>query len=84
MLIATEFHYPKASFLVDPGSGVDLIELKVLQEEIVITPNKLTGMYGITEHAVKTLGTIVVLGVPVEFYAKTGSVMYSQSKLLKR
>ncbi|XP_051161523.1 uncharacterized protein LOC127281712 [Leptopilina boulardi] len=83
---ASEFREPKIRFLVDPGSDTNLIKLCALEPELTLDPSKRTEITGITNHTVRTLGTIVlnIANTPVEFHVVRNNFPVSTHGILGR
>ena len=83
---APEFRNSKASFLVDPGSDVNLIKLSALRQELILDPKRSIPITGITNHPVITIGTInlSILNTLVEFHVVENSIPISPDGILGR
>ena len=85
-LEASEFRNPRASFLVDPGSDINLIKLRALQKEIIIETFNCISITGITNELVKTIGTVqvTIFSTPVEFHVIENTLPVSPEGILVR
>ena len=85
-LEAPEFRNPRASFLVDPGSDINLIKLRALQKEIIIEKLNRISITGITNELVKTIGTVqvTIFNTPVEFNVIENTLPVSPDGILGR
>ena len=68
-ILNSNFRNTNASFLVDPGSDLNLIKTGTLLPEVKYIPKNTVLLAGITDHPIRTVGTpeISIFDVPVEF-----------------
>ena len=83
---APEFQNPRASFLVDPGSDINLIKLRALQKEIIIETLNCIAITGITNELVKMIGTVqvTIFSTPVECHVIENTLPVSPDGTLGR
>ena len=85
-LSAPKFRKKKASFLMDPGSDVNLIKLSALRSELILVPKKSISITEITNYPSITIDTIkfLILNTLVEFHAVVNSIPISPDGMLGR
>ncbi|EFN88563.1 hypothetical protein EAI_12014, partial [Harpegnathos saltator] len=71
-------------FLVDSGSGPNIIKQSCLESDIWVNKNEILKLSGITTHHVTTLGLalIDILGCPVSFHLMEDNFPIPQDRIL--
>ena len=85
-ILNSNFRNTNANFLVDPGTDLNLIKTGTLLPETKYNPNNTVLLAGITDHPVRTIGTleISILDVPVEFHLVKNTFPVSSDGILGR
>ena len=85
-LVAHEFRNSKASFLVDPGSDVNLVNLHTLRQETIIGSSNFISITGLANGPVTSFGTfqITIFNVSVELHVVENTLPISPDGILGR
>ena len=83
---ASEFRAPRATFLVNPGSDVNLVKLRALRQDMIVEFLNSILVTSITNDPVKTIGAvkITILKSPVEFRVVGNELPISLDEILGR
>ncbi|EFN71641.1 hypothetical protein EAG_14874, partial [Camponotus floridanus] len=71
-------------FMIDSGSGLNLIKQKCLKSTVVLDQSNTLCLQGITSETIITLGavSISILGKLSEFYVISDSIGFAQDRFL--
>ena len=85
-LSSPSFRNPITTFLVDPGSDLNLIKTQALLPESTFNPQQSVLLAGITDHPVRTIGTIEipVLDSTAEFHVVRNNFPITSDGILGR
>ena len=82
-LTASEFRGPRETFLVDPGSDVNLVKLHALRQDMIIEPANAILITSITNDPVKRIGTvkITIFKSPVKYHVVGNELPISPDRI---